>query len=226
MFSKTKPIRMAVMVSKSQKAQSNDRVSNLAKIAQPRLIKAIGSSFFAVVASAMLASSSNAATAQVTDYYATHFFNTATAATYSVWVENPVRTTDPICAMVYVFDSTQTLQECCGCPVRTDQLETFTLAGNLTGDPFGKTPISSGIVDIVASSINHGNSAAATDGCDPAATLSPTPTLRSWLSNDSQGTSDPFLNTPLDTPEQNRLPSLCSSSITIGAPAAICTCPN
>ena len=158
-----------------------------------------------------------------TDYFTTHFFDTSTSATYSMRVLNPVRSTNPLCAMVYVFDSTQTLQECCGCPVRSDQLETFSLA-NLTENSFSPPPVSTGSIYVVASAINHGTSAAATGGCDPAASLNPTPALRAWFSNDSQGTSDPFLNAPLDSQEQSRLPTVCGSSVRIGAPAAVCQC--
>jgi hypothetical protein len=175
----------------------------------------------------LLASVGHAAAAQTTtDYFATHFFDAGTSANYTVRVQSPVRATNPICAMVYVFDSTQTLQECCGCPVRSDQMETFSLNPDLTGNPFGKTPITTGAIDIVAAAINHGTSAAATGGCDPSIAVSPTPALRSWLSNDSQGTSDAFLNAPLDSQEQTRLPALCSSSIKIGSPAAVCDCGN
>jgi len=157
------------------------------------------------------------------DYFYTHFFDTSTSATYSIRVLNAERVTNPLCAMVYVFDSTQTLQECCGCPVRSDQLETFSLA-NLTGNSFSPPPVSTGSVYVVSSAINHGTSAAANGGCDPTATLNPTPALRAWFSNDSQGVSDSFVNTTLDTQEQNRLPTVCASSVRIGTPAAICAC--
>jgi hypothetical protein len=217
------------MIFKVETDKQNRKGSGIKQIAEGKFRSAtkMARMFVWVVSTILVASVSGAAAAQsTTDYFADHFFDTANSAIYSVRVHNPVRATDPVCAMIYVFDSSQTLQECCGCPVRSDQIETFSLATDLTVNPFGKTPLTVGVIDIVASGINHGSSAAANSGCDPAATLSPIPTLRSWLSNDSQGTSDPFLNAPLDSQEQTRLPALCASGITIGSPAAVCTCGN
>jgi hypothetical protein len=176
---------------------------------------------FAIAAIAPVTSS-----AGTSDYFATHFFDaTQTPANYSVRIDNPTRVTSPLCAMIYVFDKSQTLQECCGCPLRPDQMDTLALT-NLTGNPFSTSPVTSGAIDIVASSINHGTSAAALGGCDPAGTLNPTPTLRSWLSNDNAGVADSFLGAPLDSQEIVKLPALCKSSVRIAAPAAICQCGN
>jgi len=160
------------------------------------------------------------------DVLVTHFFDTAlNSATYSVRVDNPTRVTGPLCAMVYVFDTSQTLQECCGCPVRPDQMETFALT-DLTGNGFSNSPVKVGTIDVVAASINHGTGLAAAGGCDPAQVFNPTPTLRAWLSNDNQGVSDGFLGASLDSVEQSRLPALCKSAVRIAAPSAICQCGN
>jgi hypothetical protein len=212
------------MTSKSKKDDNNGQFSR----AQRALARKSSFGMLAVlaIAFAMLAvgPSVKAALAQPTDdYFLTHFFDTSTSATFTMRVLNPVRSTNPLCAMVYVFDSTQTLQECCGCPVRSDQLETFSLA-NLTGNSFSPPPVSTGSIYVVSSAINHGASAATNGGCDPAATLNPTTTLRAWFSNDSQGVSDSFLSTPLDAQQQSRLPAVCASSVRIGAPGAVCEC--
>jgi hypothetical protein len=229
-FSRIKLIRKAAMTSKSKRAKQNGcELTGRVASEAPHMVKVVGP-LFAAGAFALLALANGvpaAAAQSSTDYFAAHFFDSSsTTANYSVRIHNPVRATNPVCAMVYVFDSTQTLQECCGCPVRSDQMETYSLATDLTANPFSKTPVTVGVIDIVASVINHGSSHAANGGCDPAAALNPAPTLRSWLSNDTQGTSDPFLSAPLDAQEQNRLPALCSSAITIGSPAALCTCGN
>lgn len=210
------------MASKSKRASERARDLFVCAALKPIL----GTAAAALMAVAILGTPPlvQLAAAQPTeDYFVTHFFDTSTSASYSMRVLNPTRSTNPLCAMVYVFDSTQTLQECCGCPVRSDQLQTFSLA-NLTGNSFSPPPLSAGSIYVVASSINHGTSAAANGGCDPAASLNPTPALRAWFSNDSQGVSDPFLYTPLDSQEQSRLPSVCASAVRIGAPAGVCAC--
>jgi hypothetical protein len=214
---------MALMASKFRKAKENALGPVVGGSPNTKSFLGLAAGVLMTAAAILVAMPPAEVAAGQTDYFTTHFFDTNTSATYSVRVLNPVRSTNPLCAMVYVFDSTQTLQECCGCPVRSDQLETFSLA-NLTGNSFSPPPVSAGSIYVVASAINHGSSAAANGGCDPAAALNPTPALRAWFSNDSQGTSDPFLNSPLDSQEQSRLPSVCSSSVRIGTPAAVCQC--
>ena len=39
-----------------------------------------------------------------------------------------------VCAMIYVFDDDQEMGECCGCPLTSAQLATFSVGGNLTAD--------------------------------------------------------------------------------------------
>jgi hypothetical protein len=223
MLSTLKHIRMALMASKSKRASEGalDLSVRGSMILKP--VFGIGAAALMTIAMLMASPFVQVAAAQPTADYLAHFFDTNTSATYSMRVLNPVRNTNPLCAMVYVFDSTQTLQECCGCPVRSDQLESFSLA-NLTGNSFSPPPVSAGSIYVVPSAINHGTSAAANGGCDPAASLNPTPTLRAWFSNDSQGVSDPFLSAPLDAQQQTRLPTVCASSVRIGAPAAVCAC--
>jgi len=39
----------------------------------------------------------------------------------------------PVCAMIYVFDDDEEMTACCGCPVTSAGLATFSVEGNLTG---------------------------------------------------------------------------------------------
>jgi len=212
------------MISKSKRASEDACFSSIRSSAILKPVLAIGAAFLMAIAVLAASPLVRVAAAQpADDYFYTHFFDTSTSATYSMRVLNPQRVTNPLCAMVYVFDSTQTLQECCGCPLHSDQLETFSLA-SLTGNSFSPPPVTTGSIYVVASAINHGTSAAANGGCDPTGTLDPTPALRAWFSNDSQGVSDSFPLTTLDAEEQSRLPTECASSVRIGAPAGICTC--
>jgi len=40
----------------------------------------------------------------------------------------------PVCAMIYVFDDDEEMGECCGCPLTSAQLATFSVDKNLTSD--------------------------------------------------------------------------------------------
>jgi hypothetical protein len=69
-----------------------------------------------------------------------------------------------LCAMIYVFDDAQEMNECCGCPVSSAGLLTFSVAGDLTanwggvGDvkqPTLDNPINAyGAIAIVAAAVN------------------------------------------------------------------------
>jgi len=89
------------------------------------------------------------------------------------------------CAMIYVFDDDEELGECCGCPVTSAGIETFSVLNNLTSNwsPTGSEgqDNASGAIAIVASAPNNfstaspsngkfcpfGASGACNFGCDP-----------------------------------------------------------
>ncbi len=84
-----------------------------------------------------------------------------------------------VCAMIYVFDEDQEMGECCGCPLSSAQVETFSADQNLTSDwglAASQEPNSSsgayGSVAFVAAAPNAlptctGQSGACNGGCDP-----------------------------------------------------------
>ena len=92
--------------------------------------------------------------------------------------------TETVCAMIYVFDDDEEMGECCGCPLSSTQLATFSVEQNLTsnwglaGGPEGGDH-SNGSIAIIASAPNTtiltpggGNEAANCLGgacCDPTA---------------------------------------------------------
>jgi len=64
-----------------------------------------------------------------------------------------------ICAMFYVFDSHQLLQECCGCPVTSDGLRTVDNVTDLADEPlFQAAPLATGVIRIVSAEPNGCNS--------------------------------------------------------------------
>lgn len=78
---------------------------------------------------------------------------------------------EEICAMIYVFDELEALQECCGCPVTADGLLTLSVGGgvpsqdNLTNDPLsvagqfwyttlGFSNLQDGVIRVVSATTN------------------------------------------------------------------------
>jgi len=84
----------------------------------------------------------------------------------------------PVCAMIYVFDDDEEMGECCGCPLTSAQLATFSVEFNLTnnwglqGGPENGDH-SNGAIAIVATApnvplcIGGGGNEACNGGCDP-----------------------------------------------------------
>ncbi len=80
-----------------------------------------------------------------------------------------------VCAMIYVFDADQEMGECCGCPLSSTQLATFSVYQNLTANWSIGGPIidnSRGSIAITAAAPNApltclGQSDACNGGCDP-----------------------------------------------------------
>jgi hypothetical protein len=86
-----------------------------------------------------------------------------------------------VCAMIYVFDDDEEMGECCGCPLSSSQLATFSVENNLTsnwgltgGDEGGIYPFNAyGSIAIVAAAPNTlgcvggGGATACNGGCDP-----------------------------------------------------------
>ena len=83
----------------------------------------------------------------------------------------------PVCAMFYVFDDDEEMGECCGCPLTSAQLATFSVEKNLTSDwalQGGSEggDHANGAIAVIAASQNSlptctGQSGACHGGCDP-----------------------------------------------------------
>jgi hypothetical protein len=85
-----------------------------------------------------------------------------------------------VCAMIYVFDEDQEMGECCGCPLSSAQLATFSAYSNLTsnwglsllGEQFAESD-AYGSLAVVAAAPNTiaclggGGGQACNGGCDP-----------------------------------------------------------
>jgi hypothetical protein len=73
----------------------------------------------------------------------------------TVRIVNPTAANGNLCAMIYVFDDTEQLQTCCGCPVTPDGMRTLSVVNDLTFD-FGvnKANLTAGVIDIISSKPN------------------------------------------------------------------------
>jgi len=151
--------------------------------------------------------------------------------------------------MIYVFDPAQEMGECCGCPISSAGLETFSVEKNLTSNwGLGGIANNAGAIAIVATAPNAlaclGQSGACNGGCDPTNIPGYTPTtannlLGSITHNWSQ-LSDPDMmllmtnritETALSDDSQGEpnnvtyLQNQCGAIVGNGTGGAICNCP-
>jgi len=93
-------------------------------------------------------------------------YNGGTSATYKAININktgaPVvsDSSGDLCAMIYVFDSNQEMNECCGCITTPDGLRTLSIKNDLTSNPL-TVPVGTGDIKILTTFIND-------SPCDPA----------------------------------------------------------
>ncbi len=193
-----------------------------------------------------------------TDAYTVDYFanaHTTGAPDGIVRVINPGTTSAPnptsptytegghLCALIYVFDNTQEMAECCGCFVSANALLTLSVNANLTGNPLlGNIPpncgppplfahpcLTTGVIKIVAS---H-DPGFPTNPCNPT-TMTPTRTLRAWATH-IQGPNTTGAKFPttegesqaatLGQGEAADLAEDCAVIGTEGFGQGICTCP-
>lgn len=163
----------------------------------------------------------------VTPLMTVTYFNRANAATSSF--DSTIRLVDPgftpgdLCAMVFVFDRTQELNECCGCKISDGGLMTLSLDNDLTANSLTGTPPFAGTIEIVPS--DPGPS-----GQCNAASFSPNGVLHGWETN-VQGSSSVFQVSEipsaidsLSTTQAQVLASECSMIQQLGSRAGRCTC--
>jgi hypothetical protein len=147
---------------------------------------------------------------------------------------------EALCAMIYVFDNTRDLQECCGCLVSPDELLTLSLETNLTANPLAPTLVfNSGDIEII-SALQNGSP------CDPtgggklsngtyALNIFPAPALRAWATHvnfqsilgggtATSVTEEQFEDSTLSSWELNNAQTLCTLATSVGGGTGVCTC--
>ena len=143
-------------------------------------------------------------------------------------IDGTIRLTNPgltgdLCAMVYVFDENQELNECCGCKVSDSGLLTLSLLNDLTANTLtGKKP-RAGEIKVVPSD------PAQNPQCDPASSA-PTGAIQGWGTNaqgsdsTAQVTETAFAMLPLSDGEEAILVNFCSFVKKLGSGQGICSC--
>ena len=139
-------------------------------------------------------------------------------------IDGTVQLTNPgltsLCAMVYVFDQNQELNECCGCPISDNGMRTLSLLNDLTANTLtGKKP-QAGEIKVVPSA------PAQNPQCDPSASA-PTGVILAWGTNAQVSgavTETEYAMVPLSDGEESFLVNLCSFVKQLGGGHGICSC--
>jgi hypothetical protein len=142
----------------------------------------------------------------------------------TVRITNPGLTQGNLCAMVYVFDQDQELNECCGCSVSADGMRTLSVLKDLTANTLtGKKP-RVGEIKIVPSDPTQNPQ------CN-AGFLTPTSELEGWATHDEpagggtfQATEASFIPVQLSAGEASYLANLCGYAQQLGSGHGVCTC--
>ena len=156
------------------------------------------------------------------NYFANNGVTGAPDATLRV--TNPGTSNGNLCAMVYVFDNDQQMAECCGCITTPDGLRTFSVKNNLTSNPLTGAVPNNGDIKIVSAAVNN-------SPCDATANVTPTATLRAWVTHiqNKVGTAYPVTETEssdatLSAGELASLQADCYFVNRLGSGRGICSC--
>jgi uncharacterized protein YjdB len=127
-----------------------------------------------------------------------------------------------LCAMIYVFDQNQELNECCGCPVSDSGLLTLSLDNDLTANTLTGISPNAGEIILIPSDITPNPQ------CN-AGSLAPTGALSAWethVQNDPLNTvtEAAYDSIALSSANQALLPALCTALQELGSGAGTCTC--
>src|SRR5208283_4560757 len=146
----------------------------------------------------------------------------------SLYITNPGLTlgspnSGNLCAMIYVFDQEQELNECCGCQVSDSGLLTLSLVNDLTANPLtGRSPNAGEIIVVPSDTTSNPQ-------CN-AGSLAPTGVLNAWETNAQNNPVNPTLTEAaydriaMDNGNQTFLATMCSYLQVIGSGAGTCSC--
>jgi hypothetical protein len=129
-----------------------------------------------------------------------------------------------LCAMIYVFDANQELNECCGCSISDHGLRTLSLLHDLTNNPLTGVKPAAGSILMIPSSITQNPQ------CNPSS-LTPTGALPAWETNDQPNgdgtysvTEASFHAVSLNSGIAANLAGICSFIQSDGSGHGVCSC--
>lgn len=164
--------------------------------------------------------------ASAQDVYKLNYFsnNAAPAPDATVRISNPGLTYGNLCAMIYVFDADQQLTECCGCVQTHNNLSTYSVRLQLTGNPLIGVVSRNGVIKVVSAAVNNAP-------CDPTANVTPKANLRVWVTHvqNPVGGAYPITETEssdstLGATELANLQSQCAFIGILGSGQGVCAC--
>ena len=164
------------------------------------------------------------ATVTVNPLMTVSYYNRANAV--SAGTDGTLRLVNPgvsqgdICAMIYVFDDKQELDECCGCMISADGMRTLSLVNDLTANPLTGTPPAVGVIEVVPSNLGA-------NGVCNAGSPSPNSVITGTQTNvqaDFETTEIPATPAALGSVQAQALSSSCAALQQLGSGAGICTC--
>jgi hypothetical protein len=183
----------------------------------------VGSATILAKKSGLTASASVA----VTPLMLVSYFNRANSASSgfdgTVRLINPAFPPGGLCAMVYVFDQNQELNECCGCSISDDGLLTLSLLHDLTANTLtGKKPVA-GEIEIVPANPGPGGQCNA-GSFSPNGLLNGSETNAQNASAPLEVTETPFPLVTLSNTQAQVLEAECSIVQQLGSGQGVCSC--
>ena len=153
------------------------------------------------------------------------YFNHAGAV--ATGIDGTVQLANPgfgdLCAMVYVFDQNEELNECCGCTISDSGLRTLSVLNDLTANPLTGVMPRGGEIKVVPADLSQNPQ------CNPSS-AAPTGALVGWAAN-AQGSGDnvqvtetPLEATRLTSNEATFLANMCNYLQKLGSGKGICSC--
>ncbi len=157
-------------------------------------------------------------------YFTTYYSNanTAGAPDATVRIVNDGDTNATLWASFYVFDDSQELQECCGCPISPDGMLSESVNEELTANSLTGKVNTRGVIKIISSSV-------------PADfTNAPTAGLRGWSTHVQRATPTAgafyvtetmLADSNLSSTEETSIETLCGYLVALGSfHSGICSC--
>jgi hypothetical protein len=155
-----------------------------------------------------------------------YFTNASTPGVSSATlnVTNPNATGTSLCAMFYVFDTNEEMNECCGCSVSPDDLRTLLIDTDLTGNPLAGATLTRGLIELVPADITSNPT------CNPTA-ITPLGQLAAWSTHVQIAAPGSYVQTEttfnpalLNSATQSSLQTTCSFVQSLGSGGGVCSC--